>query len=421
MLKTVPSRPSAELKALFQEDWYLGAHQDLAVLAAEGQPGRGWQHFYDHGYAEGRAAFPFDAAWYLGAYPQAVIEIEKGLARTPQDHYARYGAARGYLPFLTAERPENAPAMRQRFGGVWIDAPNAEDQIQGRLEIGHITEDEAALLRRFREDGYVILNSAIEPALLKKAKEALERAYEGGYENLKFECNSITRDHIAWRDEINGYPSKALDIHMFSADLRNLMFADQVRRFLNILFECQPYASQSLGFLRGSAQESHQDSAYVAYTVPRQFAASWIALEDVTANAGELFYYPGSQYVPDYLYGERYKSASEARRNNYPAQALSKEIREHVATLDSRAAEMGISRQAFMAKAGDVLIWHADLAHGGLPVSKDVTRKSLVTHYCPRFLAPLYSEAGGRTCHQHQTGAWFTSGIYPGMTPRDQA
>ena len=421
MLKTLPSRPSKELKALFQEDWYLAAHEDLGVLAKEGGAGCGWRHFYHHGYAEGRAAFPFDVRWYLEAYPQAVIEIENGLARTPQDHYARYGAARGYLPIPTAERPDNASAIRPRFGGLWIDAPNAEDQIQGRLEIGYITEAEAEQLRRFREDGYIILHSAIEPDLLEKARSALERAYGGGYQDLKFECNSITREHIAWRPDINGYPSKALDIHMFSADMRELMFANRVRRFLNILFECQPYASQSLGFLRGSAQESHQDSAYVAYTVPRQFAASWIALEDVTANAGELFYYPGSHNLPDYLYGKRYKSASEARRNNYPAQALSQEIREHVASLDSRAAEMGISREAFMAKAGDVLIWHADLAHGGLPVSSDVTRKSLVTHYCPRFLSPLYTEAGSRKCHEHPSGGWFTSGIYPGMTPRDDA
>jgi hypothetical protein len=42
-----------------------------------------------------------------------------------------------------------------------------------------------------------------------------------------------------------------------------------------------------------------------------------------------------------------------------------------------------------------VLLWHADLAHGGSSiVTPGVTRKSLVTHYCPIDCSPLYSDAG---------------------------
>ena len=36
----------------------------------------------------------------------------------------------------------------------------------------------------------------------------------------------------------------------------------------------------------------------------------------------------------------------------------------------------------FLAKKGDVLIWHANLVHGGMPIEdKNTTRKSMVIHY----------------------------------------
>ena len=45
----------------------------------------------------------------------------------------------------------------------------------------------------------------------------------------------------------------------------------------------------------------------------------------------------------------------------------------------------------------DVLFWNADLAHGGAPISSVQTRKSVVTHYCPADVVPIYFE---RTPHR---------------------
>jgi len=46
---------------------------------------------------------------------------------------------------------------------------------------------------------------------------------------------------------------------------------------------------------------------------------------------------------------------------------------------------------SFRAKKGDVLLWHAGLAHGGAPISEPTaSRLSLVGHYCPRGVRPLY-------------------------------
>ena len=46
--------------------------------------------------------------------------------------------------------------------------------------------------------------------------------------------------------------------------------------------------------------------------------------------------------------------------------------------------ERGLETKTFMAKKGDVLIWHADLMHGGAPIQDlERTRKSLVAHFMP--------------------------------------
>jgi len=173
--------------------------------------------------------------------------------------------------------------------------------------------------------------------------------------------------------------------------IRDLMFADPISEFLGLIFESKAFASQTLGFLRGSAQEGHQDSAYVPYTIPRQFAATWTALEDVTIGAGELFYYPGSHRFEDFIYSERYKSVHEAQRITGD-QSIREQVERHVRSLVERAEQHGIPKAPFAARKGDVLVWHADLVHGGNPVSRATTRKSIVTHYCPKHLSPLFSE-----------------------------
>ena len=47
--------------------------------------------------------------------------------------------------------------------------------------------------------------------------------------------------------------------------------------------------------------------------------------------------------------------------------------------------ERGLKTEKFMAKKGDVLIWHADLMHGGAPIQdRRLTRKRAWLHIsCP--------------------------------------
>lgn len=334
---------------------------------------------------------PFDEDFYLQAYPIVVREMSRGVVSSPLEHYQTIGKGRGYLASPKAERYYDASATASPFGGLWTDRSDASEIVQHNLDTRKIDSEQAQQLRDWMRDGYIVLKNAISDRDLAAAAADLDRAYSGGFERALFECHKLDgKRNIGWQSELRVHNAKVLDLHHFSIAMREIMFSPAIAGFLKLIFESNAFATQTLGFWRGSGQEGHQDSAYVPFTLPRNFAASWIALEDVTIGAGELFYYIGSHRFPDFLYGGKYKSIAEAERLGYSVQRS--EIEEHVKSLRERASEAGIEKSVFTAKRGDVLIWHADLVHGGNPVSKTVTRKSFVTHYCPQEVSPLFSE-----------------------------
>jgi ectoine hydroxylase-related dioxygenase (phytanoyl-CoA dioxygenase family) len=397
----------------FDEVAYVEHYDDVRAAVADGEIESGWWHYHHHGREEGRRPFfvegYFDEAFYLRAYPIVAADLRAGLADTPREHYLRWGMARGFLPYYQGPRPDNAAALPSPFGGLWPDQANARDIVAGKLEIGQITEAQAALLDHWIENGYVVLERAIPHDLIDAAAADLDRAFAGGMPGVRFECHKVAPGLVEWQQEIAAHAAKVIDMHHFSPAARTLMFARPLSDFLGLIFESRAFASQTLGFIRGSGQEGHQDSAYVPYSIPRQFAASWIALEDVTIGAGELFYYPGSHRFNDFLYGDRYKSLVEAGRCGYTVQR--DEVERHVQRLEKTARRRGIEKIVLAAKKGDVLVWHADLVHGGNPVSADLTRKSLVTHYCPKRTSPLFSEHMAIDLYEHE-GHLFTTQHY---------
>lgn len=431
----------------FDEAWYLAKHPDVAAGVARGDWKSGREHYERTGKSSGRlgsapatkapaaaepsappptaglqaAAAPaadptaphdetFNTEYYATSYPLAVDEVRLGVSDSLEEHYHKIGRHRGYLPNPHVPRMEIPNRWASRFGGFWTDQANALDILNGRLDLGFIKPAHARHIRKFIEDGYIIIENAIPKELLDRAEEEFDRAFSGGISELLFLVMGIS-GKASWMPEALAKPAKALDVHWLSPVLRDVIFSSSVLDILHVIFERRVMATQTLGFWRGSQQDAHQDSAYVNYSHPMQFAASWIALEDVSENSGELFYYPGSQKLPEYFYMEKYKGVEEAGRLN-PKATFDAPIRKHVAGLPIAAAAQGLRRERFLAKRGDVLIWAADLAHGGSRISTEKTRKSIVTHYCPAEAVPSYFEnSSGRTIERHG-GAFYSSGHY---------
>ena len=378
-------------------------------------------HYLSYGRTKGRRGTPtsttdsskFDAVWYAKSYPLAAEESSPTDAALLEQHYNRIGRHRGYKPDPKALRPKNAAAMPSPYGGLWIDQANALDLIRGKYELGNITADEARDLETFVLDGYVVLKNAVPSVILDRASEVLEAAYEGRYPEVRFECGAVAPGHLAWQAKMSEVPAKALDLHWHFDEIRDLGFAPAVVRFLHLLFERPASASQSLGFYRGSAQPMHQDSAYVAYSIPQQFSAAWFALEDVKPDAGELMYFVEShRKLPEFIHAERFKSMTDAQLVGVSLDVLVKEDVKHQKAIKRKSRRLLLKRETFMAKRGDVLIWHAELAHGGRPISTSATRKSVVFHYSPREIVPLYSENRSVQLKRHSLGCYYTSGVY---------
>jgi SAM-dependent methyltransferase len=282
--------------------------------------------------------------------------------------------------------PPVKPEFRSSFGGLWTDLSTADAILTGKTTIGALTPGEGKLLDAWRRDGFVILPGAVPAAAIDAALVDFERAYDGAF-GLKMSYWDTEGLHRvdASRDYVRKQDAKLLDLHAVSPAIQSIIFSEALSRFLHILFERPSLAFQSLGFYYGSQQPLHVDSAFVRVNSPLEFVASWIALEDIQPGSGELVYYPGSHALPPHLFGGSriWVEYDDPELNRFSDE------------LESRAKEAGLRLQRFLPKKGDVLVWSAALMHGGASVTNpNLTRKSLVTHYCPADLAPMFAYKG---------------------------
>lgn len=151
----------------------------------------------------------------------------------------------------------------------------------------------------------------------------------------------------------------------------------------------QPF--QTLLFEGGSEQSAHSDSIHMTTYPLGYLAAAWIALEDVHPDAGPLTYYPGSQRLPYLLSVDCDMSQEDFLRSPYAGYA-----QRYEPAVRQRIEAHGLQVQSFLPRKGDMLIWHANLLHGGSPRrDPQLSRRSLVCHYLAR----------GAVCYHDLSGA----------------
>lgn len=157
-------------------------------------------------------------------------------------------------------------------------------------------------------------------------------------------------------------------------DVRAIAANPRVCDLLSRLYGRKAFPFQTLNFPVGTQQDAHSDAVHFSSLPERFMCGVWLAMEDISAEAGPLFYYPGSHRWPimsNAIIGRRgFGSDLNSAQDPYgPAwQAL----------CDAHGAEP----QTFLARKGQALIWCANLLHGGsLQTDPRLTRWSQVTHY----------------------------------------
>jgi phytanoyl-CoA hydroxylase len=298
--------------------------------------------------------------------------------------------------------PPDGARYRSRFGGLWPDLSSALEIVAEKESRQIVSAEEAAPLRRWIAYGFVVLPSAVDPVIIDLLDAEVEVIWDGVSRHRCFveywEGDVATVQPAG--PKFKDVPVKLLDLYAHLENARKIVFAPAIRRFLTLVFEQPSVAFQSLYFRWGSRQDIHQDTAFVKVSSPMRLVASWVALEDIQPDSGELEYYVGSHTLEDYLFDGRHKWMP----------FRSTEYQQYVASLHARSQAGGFERQRFRPRKGDVLIWSADLAHGGSrDISRAVTRKSLVPHSCPADCQPVYSGDGvAPTRHPFDEAAFYT-------------
>jgi phytanoyl-CoA hydroxylase len=300
-----------------------------------------------------------------------------------------------------------APTYRSDFGGLWTDRSDVSEQIERRLAAGDITAAQAQQLRFWVENGYIVLEGAVPSEAIDRFRDDIARAFEQGDERLLIRTPENPHGYGPLRAGTSPVRARVVDPFAYNDAARDLLFAEPIVDWLRLVFEDDPLLFQSLSYDRGSEQGMHQDTAYVVVSSPLELAASWIALEDIRPGSGELMYYEGSHRLPEYKFSGRYKHWNPGRDGE-------EQHNEWARLLNENAEKRGMPRRTFLAKKGDVLIWSADLVHGRAPVDDDdLTRRSLVGHYCPRRVEPnWFTYREDRFAVVPWKGGWMASEHY---------
>jgi phytanoyl-CoA hydroxylase len=264
----------------------------------------------------------------------------------------------------------------------WIDRPNPD--IAGFLKENpprfDVPYDMADKLRNWEQNGYAVLENIIPENMIDSFWDDFQKLVRNPD---KYDLSvRIDRDEFKPNQErnIKEFPKEALlgkyvkinDFHNSSVAGKKLMTHPYITAFLEAIFNQKVVVMQSLVFMYGSQQPSHTDYPWVTAKIPSHLAAAWIALEDIKIDSGPLYYYIGSHKMPKFNFGSGILYGKNATKTPL----------EFAEFLDKTGTDLKLPKETLLIKKGDVLIWHAALAHGGSMITNpDQTRKSFVCHY----------------------------------------
>lgn len=211
-----------------------------------------------------------------------------------------------------------------------------------------------AEIDRFQRDGLLILD-------IELAETLVDKAVEGVSELLTYSRSDVT---------FHSHGARIQDAWRFIPHVRQIALDERVVRALRDLFGRRPLPFQTLNFSIGTEQKAHSDTIHFNSRPRGYMAGVWVALEDVDVENGALIYYPGSHLLPQITMRDI---------GLPPDQNYYHEYENHIAAL---IAKQHLTPSHGVMKKGQILVWHANLLHGGGPhLDKSRTRYSQVTHY----------------------------------------
>jgi ectoine hydroxylase len=269
------------------------------------------------------------------------------------DVYKKYGLQQSVLQLINHQQLKNLPPIET----PWLDEEKiTKEQIRSKENFTSFPTATQQSILAWPQNGYAILPQFYSPQ----------------------ECDVINAEVdalIAQQKSKQRLDQRIIFAIHQSEAVYVLATKPQLTSILDFILGKKVRLFQSLNFLHGSAQLAHSDTIHMTTHPLGYMIAAWIALEDIDADSGPLFYYPGSHKLPyvlntDYQHGGNYFMLGANAYSQYE-KAIAQVI-----------SNNALQQQTFLAKKGDVFIWHANILHGGSPIiNPALTRKSMVLHF----------------------------------------
>jgi ectoine hydroxylase len=237
-----------------------------------------------------------------------------------------------------------------------LDTGHSKNLVAGKEQFNHFTADVQQQLLSWSDNGFIILKNFFDDAKIESINKEIEKLVH--QEKLQ-----PTHDN------------KLMFANKISATIKNITFEKRLIDILSFILDKEVVPFQTINFIYGSNQRSHSDSIHMTTYPLGYLIAVWIALEDTNPDNGPLFYYPGSHRLP-YLLNNDFNEGETALTLG------KKDYADYENVIEKSIKEKNFEKKIFLARKGDVFIWHANLVHGGAPVANpQLTRKSMVIHY----------------------------------------
>lgn len=243
----------------------------------------------------------------------------------------------------------------------WLDRESSNDKLHTHDFFTEIHGNDQQSLLDWSVNGYAILRNYIDLKQIDSINNEIEKV--------------IASKAVPWK-----YPHsrRLMNVIHENNNIRELLRNDHLASTLEMLLGKKAELFQSINFIDGSQQKAHTDSIHMTTFPLGYLIGVWIALEDVGPDQGPLFFYPGSHKL-DYVLseeidaGDNYLLLGKNAYNKYEA------------AIDELIKRNNFPKVEFHAKKGDVLLWHANLLHGGSKIiNPELTRKSMVLHFFAR-------------------------------------
>ena len=239
----------------------------------------------------------------------------------------------------------------------WLDQPGGAAQLKAHPGLEKFPAQWREALQAWPEKGYMILEGFAAAATCDTINADLQQLID---------TKTVDFDYTN---------SRVMNAWKHSSAIKTIVSDERLNEFLSFTLGRPVLPFQTISFLKGSRQKTHSDSIHMTTEPLGYLVATWMALEDIAADSGPLHYYVGSHKLP-YVMGEDFPHSSSAFA---VGDDLYGNYEQKIAEI---VKEKKLEKEIFLAKKGDLLVWHANLLHGGEPVTNEASsRKSLVAHY----------------------------------------